>query len=271
MPAFLLLAVGAYLAFVLALYLAQGRLVYLPEVPSRELAATPERLGLAFEELNLITADEVRIHGWFVPAEDARGVVLFAHGNAGNISHRLDSIEVFNQLGLDVLAFDYRGYGNSAGKPSEAGTYRDIEAAWRELVERRGIAPSRIVLFGRSLGAAVASWMAARQQPAGLIVESAFTSLPDLAGELYPFVPVRLLMRFDYSTQRHIDLVQAPILIIHSRHDEVVPFAHAERLLRGERRVLLEIEGGHNDGFLRSVGRYRSELDRFLDRVLGLN
>jgi len=269
LPGLLLLAVGAYLVLLLTLFLAQARLIYLPDIPSRALLATPARLGLAFEELNLVTEDGVRLHAWLVPAPGARGTLLFAHGNAGNISHRLDSIEIFHQLGLDVLIFDYRGYGDSTGRPSELGTYRDIEAAWRELTERRGVAPGRIVVFGRSLGAAVAAWLATRERPAGLILESAFTSLPDLAADIYPFLPARYLVRFQYPSERYLTEARAPVLIVHSRDDEIVPFRHGQRLAQVAGAELLELRGTHNDGFLRRPALYQAGLDRFLERVLG--
>ncbi len=268
LPGLVLLAFGLYAALVAVLYLVQGRLVYLPSVPSRELMATPARLGLAFEDLALTTEDGVRLHGWYVPVPGPRGVILFAHGNAGNISHRLDSIDLFHRLGFDVLIFDYRGYGASAGRPSEQGTYLDIAAAWRELTERRDIPARRIVLFGRSLGGPVAAWLAAREQPAGLILESTFTSLPDLAADIYPYLPTRPLLRYRYPTAQHLTEVTAPVLVIHSKDDEVVPLSHGQHLAGTAGVDLLELQGGHNDAFVRSAERYLTGLQRFFDQVL---
>ncbi|MDX1605666.1 MAG: alpha/beta hydrolase [Candidatus Competibacterales bacterium] len=259
-----------YAALVLALYLFQDRLLYLPGVPGRALEATPAALGLDYETVEPRTADGLTLHGWFVPHPKPRGVLLFCHGNAGNISHRLDSIRVFHELGLSVLIFDYRGYGRSEGRPSEAGTYRDAEAAWEYLTGTRGIPPGRIVVFGRSLGAAVAAELATRVRPAALILESAFTSAPELAGELYPWLPARHLTRFRYATIDALARLEAPLLIIHARGDEIVPYAHARRLFEAapEPWRLLELRGGHNDGFLVSIGIYRSGLDAFLDAHL---
>ena len=137
-------------------------------------------MDLAYEQLTLDTEDGVRIDGWFVPASSGGPTVLFFHGNAGNISHRLESIQIFHELGLNVLIFDYRGYGRSTGKPSEQGLYRDADAAWFYLTNIRGIDAKEIVLFGRSMGGAVATRLAAKTQPAAVIVESTFTSVPDM-------------------------------------------------------------------------------------------
>ena len=142
-----------YLAICLLVYLNQARLVYYPE---RELNASPADVGLVYEEVTLTTEDGLKLHAWFVPASAPRGTVLFCHGNAGNISHRIYFIRFLNELGLSVLIFDYRGFGRSEGKPSEAGTYADALAAWRHLVRDRGIGEERLLLFGRSIGAAVA-------------------------------------------------------------------------------------------------------------------
>jgi fermentation-respiration switch protein FrsA (DUF1100 family) len=159
-----------YVAFGVMLYLLQGSMVFLANLPGRTLDATPGNIDLSYEDVQIDTADGERLHGWYVPAANARGALLFFHGNAGNISHRLESIQIFNRLGLDVLIVDYRGYGRSSGKPSERGTYLDARAAWNFLVRQKRLAPAKIVVFGRSLGGAVgaklAAGLAAGQQPA---------------------------------------------------------------------------------------------------------
>jgi uncharacterized protein len=265
----LLLAVAAGYALIVAfVYFSQHGMLYLPNLPDRSLRATPRDIGLAYQDVTLQTDDGVDLHGWFVPGSGER-VLLFFHGNAGNISHRLGSIAVFNDLGLSVLIIDYRGYGDSAGRPSEAGTYRDAEAAWRYVTQTRGIAPERIVVFGRSLGGAVAAWLAARTQPGALIVESAFTSVPDLGQELYPWLPVRWLSRFDYATREHVAAVRCPVLVVHSRDDEIAPFHHAEKIVaavRGPRR-LLELRGTHNDAHVRSEEDYIAGVRAFLEET----
>ena len=152
----------------------QDRMLYYPD---REVLQTPEDIGLEYEEVSLKTKDNVTISGWYIPAEHEKAVLLFCHGNAGNISHRLESINIFHNIGLSVLIFDYRGYGKSEGKPSEKGTYRDAEAAWNYLVEEKRKTPDRIILFGRSLGAAIAADIALRKIPQGLILKSGFCPL----------------------------------------------------------------------------------------------
>lgn len=268
----ILLAFGAYLALALLAFLFQGHLVYFPNAPSRALEATPESAGLAYESVDFSTDDGVRLHGWFLPGPAAaRATLLFCHGNAGNISHRLDSLKIFHDLGLSVLIFDYRGYGESDGRPSEAGTYRDAEAAWRYLTDQRGIAPENIVIFGRSLGAAVAAHLAAAHKPKALILESGFTSAPDLAAEIYWFLPVRWLLRLRYDAAAYLKQVRAPVLIVHSRDDEIIPFRHGRALFAAanEPKELLQIRGDHNQGFLISGRAYIDGIDAFLKAHLG--
>jgi uncharacterized protein len=262
----LLIVVIGYIVIVAGMYFTQHRMLYLPDVPGRALVATPADVGLAYEDVELATSDGVRLHGWFVPGEGSRAL-LFFHGNAGNISHRLGSIRVFNDLGLSVLIIDYRGYGRSGGRPTEAGTYRDAEAAWRYVTESRGFPPERVVVFGRSLGGAVAAWLAARVQPGALIVESSFTSVPDLGSELYPWLPVRRLSRFDYPTLRYVSEVRAPVLVVHSRDDEIAPFHHAETIFSAAQNgaTLLELRGSHNDAHVRSEQDYIAGLRAFLE------
>lgn len=260
------LAIG-YVAIAAGIYLLQDRLLYLPNVPGRALVATPQDLGLPYEDVTLTTADGLTLHGWFVPGGDR--VLLFFHGNAGNVSHRLGSIDVFHRLGLSVLIIDYRGYGASAGRPSEPGTYRDADAAWEYLTETRGIAPSEIVVFGRSLGGAVAAYLAARTAPGALIVESAFTSVPDLAAELYPWLPARRLSRFEYPTRRYVAAAECPVLVVHSRDDEITPFRHAEAIFAAapDARALVELIGSHNEAIMRSEAEYAAALRAFLEQT----
>ncbi|MEO1249772.1 MAG: alpha/beta hydrolase, partial [Pseudomonadota bacterium] len=214
--------------------------------------------------------DGVTLDAWFVPAPDARGTLLFFHGNAGNISHRLESVRIFHELGLSTLIFDYRGYGQSEGTPSEQGTYTDALAAWRHLTEERAIPPSKIILFGRSMGAAVAAYLADQHTPAGLILESGFTSVPDMAAQIYPWLPVRLLARIGYPTAEYVSGVESPILIAHSPGDEIVPYTHGLALFEqaNEPKSFLEMTGGHNDGFLVTGDPYVDGLDAFFSFAL---
>jgi hypothetical protein len=263
----LITVVGFYAGLTALVFFFQNRLVYFP---LSRLALTPAAKGLAYENVWLETPDGVKLFGWFVPAEPARGVLLFFHGNAGNISHRLDSIEQFHRLGLSVFIIDYRGYGRSEGRPSEQGTYLDAEAAWRYLVEERQVAPDKIVIFGRSLGGAVATWLAQDHPPAVLIIESTFTSIPDMAAQIYFFLPVRLLARIDYNTLARLPELTSPVLIIHSPDDDVIPYVHGQRLFAAaqEPKEFLSIQGGHNDGYIRSAELYEARLEAFLQRHL---
>ena len=260
----LLIAAAAYLVLAAYLYVFQADYVFFP---SRVLYATPADEGLRFDDVRLEADDGVSLHGWFVPAPDARLTMLFLHGNAGNISHRLDSLRLFHELGLSTLILDYRGYGRSAGGPSEEGTYRDATAAWRYLVEERGIPPQRIVVFGRSLGGGVAVWLASQETPRALIVESTPTSIPDMGAGVYPFLPVRLLARIHYDSLRRIPEVGCPVLVVHSREDEIIPFEHGRRLFSAARepKAFLAIRGDHNGGFLLSGAEYVQGLADFLD------
>jgi len=267
----LLLVVVAYCAMVLYLLVMQPRLIYLPDLPARGLEATPQDIGLDYETLWLETEDHERLHAWYVAAPAARATLLFCHGNAGNISHRIESLRIFNALGLNVLLFDYRGYGLSTGTPSETGTYRDADAAWRYLLDARRLAPQEIVIAGRSLGAAVAAELASRTAPAAVVLESAFISVPAMAAEIYPWLPPGLPGLYRYDNQARLAQVTRPLLIVHSRDDEIIPVAHAQTLFAAARepKRYLELRGGHNDAILESRTAYMRGLDEFLDQHVG--
>lgn len=261
------IAVAVWASFAVILYLAQDRLIF---QPTRALASDPSTIGLEYEDVSLQTPDGQRLHAWFIPAEDADGVMLFLHGNAGNISHRLASLEIFNRLGLSTLIIDYRGYGDSQGEPSEQGTYNDAETAWNYLTLERDIDASKIIIFGRSLGGAVGAWLGARVEPAGVILESVFVSLESLAKQYYPYMPIDLLLRSRYPTREYIAAINAPILLIHSREDELIPFHHAQQLQQaGHKNVELRaIQGGHDDGFVLSGQEHIEIIRQFKERVI---
>lgn len=261
------MGVGIYLGLLLLLYGMQSRLIHLPGVPGRELTATPAEIGLDWDDVTLDAEDGVQLHGWYLPGPDgARHTVLFFHGNAGNISHRLDSLEIFHDLGAAVLIIDYRGYGRSEGSPSEEGLYRDGRAAWDYLAEQRDVPPEEIIAFGRSLGAAVAAHVATEREVGGVILESAFTSAPDMAAELYPLFPVRQLARIHYPTRDFARDLRAPVLVVHSPDDDIIPFHHGEAVYEAapEPRQFLQIEGDHNTGFMRSGELYTDGLREWL-------
>jgi hypothetical protein len=212
----------------------------------------------------------VRLHGWFLPAPSRRAAphtLLFLHGNAGNVSHRSASVAIFRELGLDQLIIDYRGYGQSEGRPSETGLYRDASAAWRWLTGSRGIAPADVVVFGRSLGGAVATELAARVRPGALIVESSFTDVPSMARLHHPLLARFVPLRYRFPSAANLARVQSPVLVLHSPDDGIVPFAHGRALhaaAPGPKRFV-ELVGGHNEGFLSSQPHYQEALAAFLD------
>lgn len=269
-----------YVGMALTLFLTQARLVFRPY---HVLEATPADVGLVYENLRLTSGQET-INAWYVPAAGkSRGTVLFCHGNAGNISHRLETIALLHALGLNTLLFDYRGYGESTGKPSERGTYADAATCWDWLVRVHGEKPGRIVVMGRSLGGGVAAQLVAHlaetnQEVAGLILESTFTSVPDMGARIYPFLPVRLLSRIHYDTRSRLARITCPVLVAHSPEDDVVPYALGRELLEqakgraaagaAQRTDFLELTGNHNSGYLLSGETYLRGLDQFFAEVL---
>ncbi len=263
----LLGAIALMAALALWLLWMEPRMTYFP---IRVLESTPSRLGWAFEEVRLSASDGEKIHGWFIPSPAGatrRAVtVLFLHGNAGNISHRFEKLRILRDLGAAVLIVDYRGYGLSGGRPGEAGLYRDARAAYDHLVIERRVAPSDIVLYGESLGSAVAVHLATEAQVGGLVLEAAFTSGADVGQAMFPFFPLRWLLRNRYDSLGKIPSVQAPILVLHSRNDEYFPLRHAERLVAASRARarLAVLRGGHNEAFLTSEKTYRRALKEFL-------
>jgi hypothetical protein len=272
----LLLGAGIVAPLLLAMSFADS-LVYFPIGPHD---GTPGSIGLEYEDARLTTSDGVRIHGWYVPASGGertaagdlpsfaatrRPVVLFLHGNAGNISHRLDKLAVLHGLGADVLLLDYRGFGASGGAPTEEGLYRDADAAYDWLLAR-GVSTDDLVLYGESLGGTVAVDLAARRPAGELVLESTPSSILGVARHHYPFLPVGLFLSARYDAAAKIDRVEVPILFLHSPDDEIVPFAMAEAMLaaaKGPKR-LVRLRGGHNDAFLISAETYREALREFL-------
>ncbi len=265
------------------LVLVAAALIVRPEVmlfqPAPTVSSTPDEIGWPYERVELTTEDGETITGWYLEpvrsTELPRGVALYYHGNAGNIAGRLPVLLGLQELGVAVLIFDYRGYGESTGRPTVAGTLLDSEAVWNHLIDERGYQPSQIILWGRSLGGAVAIEQAARASergtpPAALVVESSFTSTLELGAELFPLLPVRLLgKRLEYRSRERIAEVDAPILIAHSPDDDLVGFHHAEALHAASRtrESILMLAGGHNDTHA-SEPLYRPRLIAFLSEAL---
>ncbi len=262
---FVVIGAGVYLLVLFFLYMFQERLIFLP---SAGLTDTPAAAGLEYEEIYLDTEDGIRIHGWWVESEFEKPAVIFFHGNAGNISGRVSIVEAFHRLGYPVFIVDYRGYGLSEGRPSEEGLYKDADAVWKWVADK-GFSADEIVVVGRSMGGAIAAYVAAKYQPAALALESTFTSIADIAAGIYPIFPVRLLARVEMPTLEFMNQFDGPVLIGHSPADEVVPYSHGRNLLdeAGDRATWFELEGGHNDGFFRSRNAWDLAYGEFLDKI----
>jgi hypothetical protein len=245
------------------MYLSQPGMIFFPYAP---LDATPNDWGLEYEDVSFRTDDGLGLHGWFIPHADSHRVLLFFHGNAGNISHRGESIVVFHRLGLNVFIVDYRGYGRSEGKPSEQGLYLDAGAAWRHLTQDRGFAPSDIVVFGRSLGGVVAAKLASRERPGALILESSFSSARDAAREIFPLLSRLVAVRFDLDAAGYVRKARCPVLVLHSPDDEIIPYRLGRKLFDAapEPKRFVELRGGHNEGFILSQPGYERAIGEFL-------
>jgi uncharacterized protein len=268
----ILTAGGLYLALLVLLWFAESHLIFFPG-NQRTLLLPAARLGLQPERVAFKTDDGVQIVGWVMPAAHSENGfwLMICHGNAGNLSEfgRPAHYAALRDVGLNLLAFDYRGYGESGGTASEQGLYRDADAAYRYLTEERGVPASRIILFGHSLGSAVAIDLASRSPAAGLIVEGALTSTVNRGQELYPFMPVRLLARSRFSSIDKVAGIRIPKLFLHATRDEVIPFAHGRRLFQAaaEPKKFVELEGMHSDAFAVDSARYFGSIADFLSSI----
>lgn len=233
--------------------------------PMKGIEFTPEPLGLSFEDVYLTAKDGIKLNGWFIPKAEARYTVLFCHGNAGNIGHRLEKIVLLRKLDLNFFIIDYRGYGRSQGRPSEKGLYLDAQAAYDYLVNERQVQPEKIILLGESLGCAAVIDLGARQRIGGLIVEGAFTRGRDMAKQIYPFLPA-FLFSDNFNNLAKIKRITAPKLFIHSKNDEIVPYELAKRLYQASSppKEFAELIGGHNTAFLDSEEKYISAVASFI-------
>ena len=261
-------ASACYAALAAWVYFSQQGLLYFP---SRTISATPAEAGLDYEDVWLTNGLGTRIHAWWLPCRNARFTLLFSHGNGGNISHRIESYRIFHALKLSVLIYDYSGYGQSRGEPGEEATSADVRAAWDWLVKEEGILPDSIILFGRSLGGAVAAGLAKDLEreggaPAGIILESTFTSVPDMGAVLYPWLPVRFLSRYRYDARADLAGLSLPALFAHGKDDEIVPYSLGRRLYESYQgpKSFFELSGDHNGGYYHMGQAYLDGLERFL-------
>ncbi|MFI5344813.1 MAG: alpha/beta hydrolase [Elusimicrobiota bacterium] len=239
-------------------------------VPSREMTAHPGSYGLAFERLTLTPGDGPRLRAWWMPGPRADSPVLLGfHGNAGNLSNRVEKMKLFHDAGAAQLWVDWRGYGESTGQPSEAGLYRDASAAWDYVTLERGVPPGRVVLYGESLGCAAAVELASRATAAGVIVDSGFSSVPEMAKTALPWFP-RFLIRARLDNLSKLPRVTMPALFLHSPQDEIVPYAQARDNYAAAAgpKSFVELTGSHNDGFLDSQPAYGAAIAYFLRQVV---
>lgn len=228
--------------------------------------------GLPLEDVWLTSEDGTRLFGWYTAPTDRAPALLWCHGNAGNLIHRLDNLALLHRAGLRVFIFDYRGYGRSAGKPTEEGLYQDARVAYRYLTETRGVLPDRLVIFGRSLGAAVAGTLASQRPAAGLILESPFPSVNAMAKEQSMGLLARILLQSRFPLAERLKDVHVPVLVIHGDRDEIVPIQLGRQVFEAARppKSFYVVEGAdHNDLYHVGAMAYLSRLKDFVTSVTG--
>lgn len=234
--------------------------------PMKGITMTPAEIGLEYEDVYFETKDNVKLNGWFIPQGTAGLTILYAHGNAGNIGHRLEKIRILHEIGLNIFIFDYRSYGKSEGNAaSESGLYKDIESAYDYLVKKRGISPEDIVPYGESLGGAVAIDLASKAKIGGLIIEETFTSVKDMAQMAYPYLP-SFIFSSRFNSVPKMRTINAPVLVIHSADDEIVPFRMGKELYENAKdpKEFLQLRGGHNTAFIDSREKYKKGIKSFI-------
>ncbi len=263
----LIIIASTYLVVVMFVGLLQSKLIYFP---SKVIEATPSDVGLAFQDVKLTTADGVAISAWFVPCDGADTTVLFFHGNAGNNSHRVAELKTLHYLGFNTLIVDYRGYGLSQGHPGERGTYLDADAAWKYLTETRRIPANRIVIFGESLGGAVAIDLASRVSPGALVAQSTFTSLADVGSIHYPLLPVGLILQHRYESINKVGRITCPKLFIHTTDDSLIPLSNGKRLFEAAAppKEFMQTPGEHNSGGFMYTNEHAAQMKAFIENVV---
>lgn len=263
----LIIALATYGGVCVLLAFLQTKLIYFP---TREYSQTPEDRGLEFDDLTLTTRDGVNVAAWYVKHAAATASVIFFHGNGGNMSGRLDALALLHRAGFNVLMLDYRGYGRSEGRPTEEGTYEDADAAWRYLADTEGERPERIVLFGRSLGGAVAIELALRHEPGVLVVDSTFTNLYDIGRMHYPLLPVGWLLTYRYDSIEKVGRIHCPKLFVHAQDDSLIPMSNGRRLYEAatDPKEFLETPGEHNTGGFEYAPEYAARVITFINRAI---
>ena len=266
-PVLIRLAVYAcsfYLLLCAAVYFKQGSIVFVPTVGEPE--RNPADIGLNFEDLLLDSGNE-KIHAWYIPANADKGTVLICHGNAGNLGHRMSTISIWNRLGMNIMIFDYQGYGKSSGSPGEEASYSDVEACFNWLKEQKKD-KKPLIIHGRSLGGGPACWAAVNLQFDGLILESTFTSISDMGSHQFPFLPVRLICNIDFENRERVGKIKIPVLVFHGKEDEIIPYKMGKQLAEAADVDLQDLEGDHNSGF-RDTESYPAKLKEFIFSLSG--
>ncbi len=260
----------AVLLFLLLVAACERKLIYFP-LKYPEGYWHSNEYGLSAEDVYFKAKDGVRLHGWWIPHNKAVATLLWFHGNAGNITHRIDNIARLQKLSINIFIFDYRGYGRSEGRPGEQGLSLDSQAAYEVIVKEKNIDPKTLVLFGRSLGGVFAIQVAAKNEAAGLILESTFTSAQDMAGIMFPFLPVGKLIRSKFDSLEAIKNVTVPKLFLHGTQDTIVPYELGRKLFHSARepKSFYDIKSAdHNDTYNVGGPSYFQALDRFIRRVV---
>lgn len=255
-----LIPISIYLFLVLLLVLFQDKFVFLP---GKTIFMTPDEKGMDYEELWIEVPDGSKINGWFIKAKEPKATLLFCHGNAGTISHRIESAEIFLDLGLNVLLYDYRGYGRSPRSPSEKNSYEDSEAVWNYLTEEKKLGADEIIILGRSMGGPIAANLAKNHSPKMCILESTFTSIPDVARYRFPIFPTKGLVNIKYPTVDYVKGIKCPLLLVHSQDDEIIPYWMGEKIFAAanEPKEFLELSAGHNETYFECIDKYRDKLE----------
>lgn len=236
--------------------------------PVREIKFYPSSVNLEFKNFDFYTADKLIINAWYIPCDQAKYTLLFCHGNAGNIMDRLDKIKLLHQIGLNILIFDYRGYGKSQGNPSEKGLYLDAQAAYEYLVNTLKVNPQEIILYGESLGSAIAIDLASSKPVAGMIIEGGFSSGRDMARKIYPFIPSFFVSNI-YDSLAKVKAIQAPALFIHGSQDQVVPLKLARKLFQAANnpKEFLELPGDHDATFFNSWQKVKASILALMRKI----
>ncbi len=255
-----------YAAICVFMFFFQKHLIH---IPYEQLVGDPLSQGMEFEDLYLTTPDNARLHAWYIPNSNSDYTFWIFTGNAGNKSYMLDAVQLIYDLGYSVFIYDYRGYGPSKGKLTEQTQYEDAEFLWNYLTQTRNIPPNKIVLHGRSLGTAMASWVATKSEPAALILESGFTSITDMSKHIYGWLPIDLLLRWKYDNLERVTQYFGPTLLIHSPDDEIVPYHHSVRLFEASpgTKQILDLSGTHLEGFMDNKEIYTDGITRFMTLV----